>query len=64
MVVLSPDPTPKKEEEGLVTFEHFLGSCKLSILTFMKANQIVAPRFSCDLAFDRAAMIVQCQLAI
>ena len=32
-IVSSPDPTPKKEEEGLVTFEHFLGSCKLSILT-------------------------------
>ena len=29
MVVSSPDPTPKKEEEGLVTFECFL-RCALS----------------------------------
>ena len=63
-LVSSPDPTPKKEEEGLVTFERFLGSCKLSILTFAKANQIAAPRFSCDLASGRAATIVQCQLAV
>ena len=63
-IVSSPDPTPKKEEEGLVTFEHFLGSCKLSILTFAKANQIAAPRFSCDLASGRAATIVQRQLAV
>ena len=41
-VVSSPDPTPKKEEEGLVTFEHFLGSCKLSILVFAHANHITA----------------------
>ena len=57
---------PQEEEEGLVTFERFLGSCKLSILiyTFAKANQIAAPRFSCDLASGRAAMIVQRQLAV
>ena len=65
-LVSSPDPTPQiaKEEEGLVTFERFLGSCKLSILTFAKANQIAAPRFSCDLASGRTATIVQCQLAV
>ena len=59
-VSLIPRPHPQKEEEGLVTFERFLGSCKLSILTFAKANQIVAPRFSCDLASGCAATIVQC----
>ena len=64
MLVSSPDPTPKKEEEGLVTFGRFLGSCKLSILTFAKANQIAASRFSYDFASGRAATIVQCQLAI
>ena len=64
IIVSSPDPTPKKEEEGLVTFERFLGSCKLGILTFAKANQIAAPRFSCDLASGPAATIVQCQLAV
>ena len=63
-LVSFPDPTPKKEEEGLVTFESFLGSCKPSILTFAKANQIAAPRFSCDLASGRAATIVQSQLAV
>ena len=63
-LVSSPDPTPKKEEEGLVTFERFLGSCKLSILTFAKANQIAAPRSSCDLASGRAATLVQRQLAV
>ena len=52
---LVPRPHPQKEEEGLVTFERFLGSCKLSILTFVKANQIAAPQFSCDLASGRAA---------
>ena len=57
---LVPRPHPQKEEEGLVTFERFLGSCKLSILTFAKANQIAAPRFSCDLASGRAATILQC----
>ena len=46
-----------------MTFERFLGSCKLSILTFAKAIQIAAPRFSCDLASDRAATIVYRQLA-
>ena len=59
-ISLVPRPHPQKEEEGLVTFERFLGSCKLSILTFAKANQIAAPRFSCDLASGRAATIVQC----
>ena len=61
-VISSPDSTPKKE--GLVTFERFLGSCKLSIFTFAKANQIAAPQFSCDLASGHAATIVQCQLVV
>jgi hypothetical protein len=47
-----------------VTFERFLSFCKLSILTFTKANQIAALRFSCDLASGRAATIVQYQLAV
>ena len=33
-----------------MTFERFLGSCKLSILVFAQANQIAALRFSCDIA--------------
>ena len=57
-------PHPRGGKVGLVTFERFLGSCKLSILTFAKANQIAALRFSCDLASGRAATIVQCQLAV
>ena len=61
---LVPRPQPQEEEEGLVTFERFLGSCKLSILTFAKANQIAAPRFSCNLASGRTATIVQRQLAV
>jgi hypothetical protein len=47
-----------------VTFERFLSFCKLSILTFTKANQIAALRFSCDFASGRAATIVQYQLAV
>ena len=58
-----PDPT-FKEGKGLMTFERFLGSCKLSNLTFAKANQIAALRFSCDLATCHTATIIQCQLAI
>ena len=61
--LVTPDPT-LEEEKGSDAFECFLGSCKLSILTFAKANQIAAPRFSCDLASGRAATIVQCQLAV
>ena len=38
------------KEKGLVTVERILGSCKLSILVFAKANQIAALRFSCDIA--------------
>ena len=63
-VVSSPDPTLQKEEEGLVTFERFLGSRKLNILTFAKANQNAAPQFSCDLASGCTATIVQYQLAV
>ena len=44
-VVSSPDPTPK---EGLVTFERFLDSCKLSILVFAQANHITAVALSHD----------------
>ena len=55
-LVSSPDPT-LGEGKGLVTFERFLGSCKFSILTFAKANQIAALRFSYDLA---SAMIWSC----
>jgi hypothetical protein len=50
--------------QSLVTFERFLGFCKLRILTFVKASQIAALRFSCDLASGRAATIVQYQLVI
>ena len=40
-VVPSPDPT-LCEGKGLMTFERFLGSCKLSIFVFAQANQIAA----------------------
>ena len=38
-IVSFQDPTPHGEED-LVTIERFLGSCKLSILDFGKANHI------------------------
>ena len=47
-LVSFPDPAPKKEGEGLVTFERFLGSCKLSILVFAKANHIAGFALSHD----------------
>jgi hypothetical protein len=62
-LVSFPDPT-LEEGRGLVTFERFLGSRKFNILTFAKANQIAALRFSCDRASGRAATIVQGQLAV
>ena len=39
----------------MVTFERFLGSCKLSILTHVLLRKLI--RFSCDLTFGRAATI-------
>ena len=67
-VVSSPDPTLEEGKgSGDINFinEHFLGSCKLSILTFAKANQqIAAPRLSCDLASDRIAKIPADDLAL
>ena len=51
LVVSSQTPPSARERpKGVVTFEHFLGSCKLSILVFTQANRIAALRFSCDIA--------------
>ena len=58
---LVPRPHPQKGGRGS---GDIFGSCKLSILTFAKANQIAAPRLSCDLASGRAATIMRCQLAV
>ena len=52
--LVTPDPT-LEEEKGSDAFECFLGSCKLSILTFVKANQTAARQFLCDLASGHAA---------